>query len=131
MKKILLDTNAYSKYLSGDEEILNIMSKADIIYMSVFILGELYAGFKGGTKEAWNKDLLSKFLNKPTVQIFNATSETSEIFGGLKHSLKISGNPIPINDVWLASHAKETGSTLVTYDKHFKKIPGLRIWDLI
>lgn len=131
MKKILLDTNAYSKYLGGDEEVLSIMGRADIIYMSVFVLGELYAGFKGGTKEVWNKDLLSKFLNKPTVQIFNATSETSEIFGGLKHYLKISGNPIPINDVWLASHVKETGSTLITYDKHFQKILGLRTWDLI
>lgn len=131
MKNILLDTNAYSKYLSGDEEILNMLGRADIIYMSIFVLGELYAGFKGGKKEAWNKDILTKFLGKPTVRILNATSETSEIFGGIKHSLKISGNPIPINDVWLASHAIETGSVLITYDKHFKKISGLRMWDSI
>lgn len=129
MKKILLDTNAYTKYLSGDEEILDMLGMADIIYMSIFVLGELYAGFKGGTKEVWNKDLLNKFLNKPTVQILNASSETSEIFGDIKHSLKMSGNPVPINDVWLASHAIETGSVLITYDKHFKNIPGLKIWD--
>lgn len=129
MKKILLDTNAYTKYLSGDEEILDMLGMANIIYMSIFVLGELYAGFKGGTKEVWNKDLLNKFLNKPTVQILNAASETSEIFGDIKHSLKMSGNPVPINDVWLASHAIETGSVLVTYDKHFKNIPGLKIWD--
>ncbi|MBI4651967.1 type II toxin-antitoxin system VapC family toxin [Candidatus Desantisbacteria bacterium] len=126
MKKILLDTNAYTKYLSGDEGILNMLGRADIIYMSIFVLGELYAGFKSVKKEAWNKDLLDKFLKKPTVEILNATSETSEIFGDVKHSLKISGNSIPINDVWIASHAIETGSILITYDKHFSNVPGLR-----
>jgi tRNA(fMet)-specific endonuclease VapC len=43
--------------------------------------------------------------------------------------LKKAGRPIPLNDVWIAAHALETGSVLVTYDAHFAAVPGLRLWD--
>jgi tRNA(fMet)-specific endonuclease VapC len=129
MKKIILDTNAYSAFLNGEEKILNILSGADTVYMSIIVIGELLAGFKGGSKEAKNRDILHKFFDKPTVLILDATMETSEIFALIKTTLKKSGTPIPINDVWIAAHAMETGSVLITYDGHFKNIPGLRLWD--
>jgi tRNA(fMet)-specific endonuclease VapC len=44
-------------------------------------------------------------------------------------SLRKSGTPIPINDVWIAAQCLETGSLLVTYYNHFAQIPGLRLWD--
>ncbi|HON78470.1 MAG TPA: type II toxin-antitoxin system VapC family toxin [Spirochaetota bacterium] len=128
MKKILLDTNAYSNFLRGDENVLTALSDASIVYMSVFVLGELYAGFKAGTKDSWNRGLLKNFLKKPTVTILDATIETSDIFGEIKSSLRKTGNPIPINDLWIASHCIETGSLLITYDAHFNAIPGLRLW---
>ena len=88
---------------------------------AVFVLGELYAGFGHGAKEGENREILRRFLLKPTVKILNATLEPSEVFGLLKSNLMKAGTPIPINDVWIASHAIETGSIVVTYDKHFKK----------
>lgn len=129
MNKIILDTNAYSSFLAGDKEVLDILAKSKITYMSIFVLGELYAGFKGGTKELRNSKMLADFLHKPTVATIDATQETSEIFGTIKNFLKKAGTPLPINDIWIASHAVETGAVIVTYDKHFKKIAGLRIWD--
>jgi tRNA(fMet)-specific endonuclease VapC len=131
MNKILLDTNAYSNYLRGNENVFNVLSDANIVYMSVIVLGELYSGFKGGNKESWNKGLLLKFLKKPTINILDATIETSEIFAEIKNTLKISGNPVPINDVWIAAHSIETGSILVTNDDHFGKIPGIRFWNYL
>ncbi len=130
MKKILLDTNACSNYLRGSKDVLDALSRADIVYMSATVLGELFSGFKGGTKERWNKDILNTFLEKPTVSILNTTIETAEIFAEIKTSLKKTGTPLPINDIWIASHAFETGSVLITFDDHFKKIPGLRVWDI-
>ncbi|MBN1408791.1 MAG: hypothetical protein JW956_13425 [Calditrichaceae bacterium] len=59
MRKILIDTNAYAKLLAGDKSVLEEINYADIIYMSVFVLGELYTGFKGGNKEKEN--LLYKY----------------------------------------------------------------------
>ncbi len=129
MKKILLDTDAYSNLLRGDHNVLDSLSKADIVYMSIFVIAELYTGFKGGSKEKENKNIMQAFIDKPTVSIIEGSLETSEIFSEIKHILKLSGNPLPINDIWIASHVKETGAVLVTYDEHYKLIPGLRLWE--
>lgn len=131
MKKILLDTNAYIGLLAGEEDVLDVIGAAEIVYMSVFVLGELYAGFTGGSKEKENKEILQRFLLRPTVKILNATSETAEVFGLVKGGLRKAGTPLPINDVWIGAHGIETGSTVITHDRHFKKIAGLRLWGII
>jgi predicted nucleic acid-binding protein len=128
MKKILLDTNAYVRFLRGDEKVMAYLAQADSVYISVFVLGELYAGFRAGGKERENKQILERFLLKSTVTILEATIETADVFGLIMASLRKSGKPIPINDVWIAAHGLETGSILVTYDDHFAVIPGLRLW---
>ena len=128
MNKILLDTNSYTRLLTGDETVLDAVSDAEIVYMSVFVLGELYAGFKGGSREEKNRGLLSDFLDRRTVHILPATEQTAEIFGELHHGLKTTGRPIPINDLWIASQAVESGSFIITFDEHFSRIPGLLLW---
>jgi len=131
VKKIIIDTNAYTRFLTGDEDVLDVIAAAETTYLSIFVLGGLCAGFAGGTKESKNKDVLRQFLLKPTVKILNATSETAEVFGFVKSNLRMAGTPVPINDVWIAAHGIETGSTIITYDTHFKKIAGVRLWDII
>jgi tRNA(fMet)-specific endonuclease VapC len=131
MKRILLDTNGFSHFLLGDEIILDALANADVVYMSIFVLGELYAGFKGGNKEKHNRVLLENFLQKPTVEILEATEETAKVFGLIKNNLKKVGTPLPINDVWIAAHTFESGSILITYDNHFLKIPDLRVWEYL
>ncbi len=129
MRTILLDTNAYVRFLAGDEKILTCLAQAGRVYMSVFVLGELVAGFLAGSKEKQNRQVLDRFLAKPSVVVLDATRETAEYFGLIKAALRKSGQPIPINDVWIAAHALETGAVLVTYDMHFTAVPGLRTWD--
>jgi|Deesub1362B_J571_1020462.scaffolds.fasta_scaffold01459_5 tRNA(fMet)-specific endonuclease VapC len=128
MKKILLDTNAYVSYLGGDHAVLDALAEAEIVYFSIFVLGELYAGFRRGSREIENYRILRKFIQKPSVTVLEAGNETAEIFGKVKNDLKVAGTPLPINDVWIAAHAVETGSVIVTYDAHFLKIPGIRVW---
>lgn len=107
---------------------LEALGYAATVYMSIFVLGELYAGFKGGGRESNHRAQLDDFLRRPTVRILTASRETSDIFGDIKHRLKLAGKPIPINDVWIAAHATESGSHLVTYDPHFENVAGLLRW---
>ncbi|MBD3343656.1 MAG: PIN domain-containing protein [Chitinivibrionales bacterium] len=129
MSKVLLDTNAYSRLMAGDQSVFEQIANADIVYMSTFVVGELLFGFKGGNKERDNKKILDKFLTRSTVKILNATFDTAVFFAQVKQSLKLAGAPIPINDIWIAAHALETGSVMVSYDNHFDNVPGLRMWD--
>jgi len=108
---------------------LTCLAQAGRVYMSVFVLGELVAGFRAGSKEKQNRQILDRFLAKSSVIVLDATRETAEYFGLIKAALKKSGQPIPLNDVWIAAHALETGAVLVTYDTHFAAVPGLRTWD--
>lgn len=124
----MLDTNAYSLFLRGDQLVLDELARADIIYMSIIVLAELYYGYSLGTKEAENREKLDTFLLKPIVFQLDASKETAEIFALVKRQLKEAGAPIPINDVWIAAHAIEMGAMLLTYDRHFLQVPGLRLW---
>jgi tRNA(fMet)-specific endonuclease VapC len=128
MRAVLLDTNAYARYLRGDPRVLEALAGAGLVYMSVIVLGELYAGFRQGSMEKENRQTLETFLGKPAVRVLEATRETADYFGLIKSSLKKAGQPLPANDIWIAAHALETGSVLVTYDVHFKVVPGLRAW---
>ena len=129
MNRILLDTNAYTALLAGDEAVFDTLGAADRVLMSPIVLGELHAGFKGGSRERANRELLEEFLRRPTVVIIDVTAPTAEVFGVVKHQLEAAGTPIPINDVWIAAQAIETGSWLVTYDRHFTNVAGLLLWD--
>jgi tRNA(fMet)-specific endonuclease VapC len=97
--------------------------------MSAFVLGELNAGFRVGLKNRENTLRLDRFLEKPGVEVLAATRETADCFGLVKSTLRKSGTPIPVNDVWIAAQAIETGAVLVTFDAHFRAVPGLRIWE--
>jgi len=128
MRAVLLDTNAYVRFLAGDDRVLSCLTCAGRVYISVFVLGELVARFRAGSKEKQNRKILDRFLAKSSVVVLDATRETAEYFGLIKAALKKSGQPIPLNDVWIAAHALETGAVLVTYDSHFRAVPGLRTW---
>jgi len=129
MKRVLLDTNAYTRLLTGDQEVLKALANAECVYVPVVVIGELLAGFKGGAREQQNRKLLDEFLERETVLMLPVTIKTAEVFAELMHRLKKAGNPIPINDVWIAAQAVEAGAFLVTYDKHFSSIAGLLLWN--
>lgn len=129
MSKIILDTNAYTNFVKGDEKVARYIEKASKIYLSIIVIGELLAAFKKGEFEQKNKKVLRKFMDKTKVSVMDASWETASEYGEVKHILEKQGRPIPTNDIWIAAHAMETGAKIITYDKHFLKIPGLRVWD--
>ena len=128
MNRILLDTNAYTAFLTGDERVLNALTEAETAFLSAIVIGELYAGFCGGNRLKENKALLARFLQKSNVRVLDVTAETGEVFGQIKNALQKAGTPIPLNDVWLAAQAMETGSVIVSSDAHFDHVSGLRRW---
>ncbi|MBC8344123.1 MAG: type II toxin-antitoxin system VapC family toxin [Bacteroidetes bacterium] len=129
MTKILLDTNAYSEFMSGNEKVFDYIIEAEEIYLSTVMIGELFAGFYGGKKYTKNKEELKEFIEKDGIRIIDVSIETAEIFGELKTELSKKGKMIPLNDIWIAAHSVETGSKLITFDSHFKHINGLRVWE--
>ncbi|MEK7534731.1 MAG: type II toxin-antitoxin system VapC family toxin [Patescibacteria group bacterium] len=129
MSKIILDSNTYTHLFKGDGKVEEELNSAQSVYMSVIVMGELLAAFKGGEYYSKNKVQFERFLDKVIVSILDVGQETAKIYGEVKNYLNKKGTPIPANDLWIASQAIEVGAVLITYDRHFLKIPGLRIWD--
>lgn len=128
MRRVMLDTNAYAALLSGDALVRTALDSATEILMPIFVVGELEAGFRGGTRRAENAAILQRFLNKPGVREVVSGHETARIYGEVKDALKRAGTPIPTNDIWIASAAIEYAATLITYDRHFTLIRHLKRW---
>jgi tRNA(fMet)-specific endonuclease VapC len=128
VKAVLLDTNAFAALFRGDLEILEVLARAECVYASAIVMGELEAGFRGGSRYVENLALLERFLTRPTVDILPVSRDTGNCFGRVKSALKAKGKPLPINDVWLAAQCLETGAVLLTYDQHFAAVDGLRVW---
>jgi tRNA(fMet)-specific endonuclease VapC len=125
IKRVLIDTNIYIEFLRGDENINNILSSADFIAFSVISIGEILAGFNISGDEKKYLNELDEFLYSPRLIIYDIDSETSEFYAKIYNELRIAGNPIPTNDMWIAALALQHGIKLLTNDKNFVNVAGL------
>lgn len=126
MRPILLDTNAYSAFMLGASEVVEILAQADTLYVNSVVLGELLGGFAVGSREAKNRSELARFLASPRVAVLPLTAITADSYALIHASLRRKGQPIPSNDLWIAASALEHGAALLTRDAHFAQIEGLR-----
>ena len=101
------------------------MNKAQELYISAIVLGELYIGINRVSNKAKHLKKLSDFLQLCTVLEINDI--TAKHYGALVASLYKKGNPIPTNDIWIAATAIEHNLALVTRDKHFSQIEVIEI----
>lgn len=125
MKRILIDTNAYAAFKRNDPATLEVMRTAEYIGINTVVLGELYSGFKGGSRENRNRKELAQFLDSPRVEVLIIDEETSEFYANIFWELKKKGKPAPGNDLWVAASAMRHGLALFTFDEHFTNIDGL------
>ena len=126
MRPIFLDTNAYSDFMQGLVDIVEIITVADRIYLSSTVLGELLSGFAVGKREAQNRLELTKFLCSPRVAIVSVTDRTADCYATIFANLRRKRRPIPTNDMWIAASTMEYGGILITRDSHFAHIENLR-----
>ena len=98
---------------------------SEALLMSVVVLGELLFGFRGRARFEDNVRELKVFLVLPAVRVVPTSETTADRYARIAASLRRRGTPIPTNDIWIAAHAFETGSELVTLDEHFEQGEGL------
>jgi predicted nucleic acid-binding protein len=95
------------------------------VWLPLFVLAEIKAGFYGGTEQHRNEILLNRLLAKSTVDVLVPGRETAEHYARLFVQLKRAGTPVPDNDLWIAALALEHDLLLLTRDRHFRSIPQL------
>jgi len=121
--KVALDTNAYSDFMRGEPERVEIVRSARQIHLPLFVLGELRAGFAAGSRKTANATNLQRFLNSPRVDILTPDEQTTHHYAQLYLQLRKKGAAIPTNDLWIASLVVQHNLLLCTSDLHFKHLP--------
>jgi tRNA(fMet)-specific endonuclease VapC len=126
--KFILDTNIITALIKGERTIADNIEKASTIYIPITVLGELYYGAHYSKQVSKNIGVIRKLSNRYKLLLIDEA--TSIEYGKIKSSLRKKGSPIPENDIWIASIAKSQKITLVTRDKHFNEIEGLKtkVW---
>ena len=122
MRRVLLDTSAYSAFFRGHEGVVRALQMSDLICMNPIVLGELRAGFERGSTRGRNYEQLREFHSSPRVQLVDITGETSTRYASILTGLRTAGRPIPTNDLWIAASAMEHGLRLLTTDRHFRLV---------
>ena len=127
--RVLLDTNAYSALhrVGTPAPLAQAVNTADAVVLPVAVIGELYAGFAGGTRYDENVRLLDEFLAEPAVSVAAADHRTGMLFGRIEADLRRRGTPIPTNDIWIAAAAVQHGLRILTFDRHFELVPTVDV----
>lgn len=125
MSRVLIDTNAYAALMAGDVRVADLLADSEAVLLTPIVIGELYDGFRGGSRYQDNIELLSRFRAKPRTQVVSITDATAEWFAEVKRILRRKGKPVPTNDVWIAASTMEHAAHLLTFDAHFSDIDGL------
>ncbi len=121
--RVALDTNRITDLFRGDLELAEQLGTCEEVWIPLFALGEIRAGFHGGTRQRQNETLLNKLLAKPTVRVLLPSRETAEHYARIFVQLKRAGTPVPDNDLWIAALVLEHDLVLITRDRHFERIP--------
>lgn len=125
--KLLIDTGAYSAFARGHAETRDRVASARELVLSAVVLGELYHGFRFGSRFEENCRQIEQFRREPRVTTVGIGPDTAFRFGAIMADLRRIGRPIPTNDVWIAAQALEVGAVVLTFDSDFEHVPGLLV----
>ena len=128
MLKYLLDTNMviYVMKRRPIEVLSQFNDNAGRMALSAITLSELYHGAEKSAKVAQNLEVVEEFAS--LVQVLAYSTKASQHYGAIRSHLEKAGQPIGVNDLHIAAHARSEGLVVVTNNtSEFSRIPGLMV----
>jgi len=120
----LLDTNIIIALFADEEAVRNNFAQADAVFIPSIVVGELCYGARKSARTTENLERIDELVAESAVLVCDV--ETAQYYGKVKNKLRLKGQPLPENDIWIAALAFQYNLTLVTRDAHFQKIEDLQ-----
>jgi tRNA(fMet)-specific endonuclease VapC len=121
---VILDTNGLSAVADGDSALEPVLRKAAQVFIPVIVLGEYRYGISQSRDRSRYEQWLSEYLAK--FRILDIDERTTIFYAAIRMELKKAGTPIPANDVWIAALGRRHSLPIVSRDRHFDAVPGLK-----
>jgi tRNA(fMet)-specific endonuclease VapC len=124
---LILDTNAVSAIADGEASALDLLARAERLAVPVIVLGEYRLGIAQSRHRASYESWLREWI--AAVTVLDVDEETTHSYAEIALELKQKGKPIPANDLWISALCRQHSLPLVSRDRHFDLVPGLRRLD--
>lgn len=121
---MILDTNALSAFIDGDSKAILAISRLDEVAIPVIVAGEYRFGIAQSRYKPRMERSFEEFLE--SCSILNIDVTTTRHYAAIRLDLKRSGTPIPANDVWVAALSRQHSMPVMSRDKHFDCVTGLK-----
>lgn len=123
--RLAIDTNRYRDLTDGDPDVVDVLERAEEIFVPFVVVAELRGGFAVGRKGLDNERALQRFLAKDAVSVLLPSDATTHVYATLYRQLRKQGTPIPTHDLWIAALTVEHSLTLFSRDQHFDHLPQI------
>jgi tRNA(fMet)-specific endonuclease VapC len=124
---LILDTNAVSAIADGEASALELLGQAERAAVSVIVLGEYRIGIRQSRHRASYETWLREWV--PALAVLDVDDETTQFYAEIALELRKVGRPIPTNDLWIAAQCRQHSMPLLSRDRHFDLVSGLRRLD--
>ena len=121
---MILDTNALSALAEKSDGLIAKIRSAPRLCVTLISLGEYRYGIDASRKRKELDRWLEAFLARAT--ILYPDLQTLPHYAAIRRELKAAGTPIPANDCWIAALVRQHKMELVTQDRHFDLVEGVR-----
>lgn len=121
---MILDTNAVSALAEKDTKLIQSIQSAPRLCVTLISLGEYHYGISQSKKQKELSAWLKAFLER--AEMLAPALTTLPHYADIRRELKAAGTPIPANDCWIAALVREHQMPIVSKDRHFDKIGGVR-----
>ena len=121
---MILDTNAVSSLLEGDRALEEVLAREPRHELPVIVIGEYGYGLKRSRHRRTLQRLLDELVGQSNVLTIGL--ETAAAYATVREALRARGTPIPENDVWISALAIEHGLDVVSRDRDFDHVAGVR-----
>lgn len=128
MLRYLLDTNIVIYVLKRRPvELLSVFNQnASRMAISAITLSELYHGAEKSIKVSENLAAIEDFCSRLDVLPYG--SKAAQHYGAILAGLEKLGQPIGVNDLHIAAHARSEGLVMVTNNVgEFARVPALQV----
>ena len=127
MIKYLLDTNIVIYVIKRRpiEVLAAFNNNVTRMAISAVTLAELLHGAEKSSQPSSNLAVVEDFCSRLVVLPY--TEKAAQHYGAIRAALEKIGQPIGVNDLHIAAHARSEGLVLVTNnEKEFAKVPALQ-----
>ena len=128
MLRYLLDTNIVIYVLKRRpvEALSTFSANASRMAISSITLAELMHGAEKSSRMSENLATVEDFCSR--LQVLPYGAKAAQHYGAIRAALEKIGQPIGVNDLHIAAHARSEGLVLVTNNMgEFARVPGLEL----